>query len=165
MKTIYFVRHAKSSWSNPELRDHDRPLNKRGLRDAPDMAGRLVELGVRPDGILTSSAKRAQQTAGYFASALTLDPDKVIVDEALYHAYPAGIAECVRRLPADWDTVLLFGHNPGYTDLANALEHDDYLDNVPTCGIIIAEADVDNWRDFSVGSARRTGFLYPKERT
>lgn len=163
MKTIYFIRHAKSSWSDHNLKDHDRPLNKRGLRDGPDMAQRLVKLGVQPDGVLTSSAKRARQTAAFFTAALNVPDTSVKVDEELYHAWPAAIVARIRLLPADWDTVLLFGHNPGYTDLANQLKNSQYIDNVPTCGITVATIALDDWVNFSLGEARRTGFMYPKQ--
>lgn len=163
MKTIYFVRHAKSSWDDPMLRDHDRPLNKRGLRDAPHMAARLVKLNAAPDGVLTSSAKRAQQTAAFFTAALGVDANHTLVDEQLYHAWPDTIADRIRKLPEDWDTVLLFGHNPGYTDLANQVKNDRYIDNVPTCGITVATADVDDWGEFKLKEARRVGFMYPKQ--
>lgn len=163
MKTVYFVRHAKSNWSDPSLSDHDRPLHKRGLRDAPKMAARLAGLGVRPDGILTSSAQRTRQTAAYFADALNVSRDDRLTDQALYHARPDGIERRVRQLPDGWGTVLLFGHNPGYTDLANQLAHDHFIDNVPTCGIVVAKAAVDDWADFRLAGARRTAFMYPKE--
>ena len=165
MKTVYFVRHAKSSWSDPMLRDHDRPLNKRGLRDAPRMAARLLELGVQPDGILTSSARRARQTANYFREALQVPAGRVLIREELYHAWADTIAANVRQLPADWDTVLLFGHNPGYTDLANRLRGAGDIDNVPTCGIVVGRADIDDWADFQLSATERAAFLYPKQRT
>lgn len=163
MKTIYFIRHAKSSWDNMMLDDHDRTLNARGLRDAPDMAGRLAELGVVPDGILTSSAQRAQETAAFFADTLNVDEENTIVEEKLYHGWPDGIEKEVRRLPAHWNTVLLFGHNPGYTDLANRLQNDEYIANVPTCGISVAKTDITDWSEFTIRQARRVNFLFPKQ--
>ncbi len=163
MKTVYFVRHAKSNWDHPNLVDHDRPLDARGIHDAPRMAQRLLELGVSPAGLLTSTAKRARQTAQTFREAFGLPEAAVITESELYHAWPDTIEEHVQNLPADWDTVLVFGHNPGYTDLANRLKHDSYIDNVPTCGIIGAQADVPSWADFRLSTAKRTLFLYPKQ--
>lgn len=163
MKEIYFIRHAKSSWDDPSLTDHDRPLNNRGKRDAPRMAHRLVGLGTSPDGILTSTAKRAKRTARAFREAFGLGKANVIEREELYHAGPRQIEAAIQRLPADWKTVLVFGHNPGYTDVANALQHNNYIDNVPTCGIVGARIDVDDWQKFSLKAATRTTFLYPKQ--
>ena len=163
MKTLYFVRHAKSSWKDVNLADHDRPLNKRGKRDAPRMAARLVGTGAQPDGILTSTAKRAKSTARYFREAFGLGKSAVIERKPLYHAGPKHIEAELRRLPDEWNVVLVFGHNPGYTDLANALRSDSSIDNVPTCGIIGAKADVGSWEDFSISQARRATFLYPKQ--
>ena len=163
MKEVYFVRHAKSSWSDPSLIDHDRPLNKRGKRDAPRMARRLVGLGVSPDGILTSTARRARRTARAFREAFGLGKDDVIQRGELYHAGPRQIERQIRTLPDSWKTVLVFGHNPGYTDVANLLDHDQTIDNVPTCGIVGARARIDSWEDFELSRAKRTTFMYPKQ--
>ena len=163
MKTLYFIRHAKSSWENPDLRDHDRPLNPRGLRDAPRMANRLLGMDVVPDGILTSSARRAKQTSDFFRDALNVSPDNVIVAPGLYHAWPDVITEHIRQLPANFDTVLVFGHNPGYTALTNQLENDLFIGNMPTCGVAGAKADINQWSDFSLSNARRFAYLHPKE--
>lgn len=161
MKTIYFVRHAKSSWDDHSLADHDRPLNDRGKRDAPVMARRLLGMDVVPDGLLSSSAKRTRQTAKYFKDVLSVD--NAIYLRRLYHADAATIAQNLRMLPPEWDTVLAFGHNPGYTELANRLAHDEYIDNVPTCGIVVARAPIDDWTDFRLAEARRVAFYYPKQ--
>lgn len=163
MKTIYFIRHAKSSWDDISLDDHNRPLDKRGKRDAPLMANRLLELGVVPDGILSSTASRARETSEAFRRILNVSAANCQYDKSLYHAWPAAIETRMQELPAHWETVLLFGHNPGYTDLANALQHDSFIGNVPTCGIIVARSDVDSWQDFRIASARRTAHYYPKQ--
>lgn len=163
MKTIYFIRHAKSSWDDPGLRDHDRPLNPRGMRDGPRMANRLLRLDVVPDGILTSSATRAQQTAAFFREAFKVADKHVIVDPTLYHAWPDAIVKSIKKLPDSWDTALVFGHNPGYTELTNLLQNDLYIGNVPTCGISGAKAPITEWKDFNLADARRFVYLYPKQ--
>jgi len=163
MKTIYFVRHAKSSWDDITLDDHDRPLNKRGKRDAPVMARRLLGIDVAPDGLLSSTAKRARQTAAYFADVLVVSAEDKRYEAALYHAWPSTIEQQIRQLPDQWTTVLVFGHNPGYTDLANRMQNDAYIGNVPTCGIVGAQAEIDDWTDFSLAEARRIAYLYPKQ--
>ena len=162
MKTIYFIRHAKSSWDDVSLADHDRPLNARGKRDAPAMARRLAGFDVSPDGILSSTAKRTKQTLKNFREALGVPKEKVILNPDLYLASTRGIAQAIRELPAEWDTVLLFGHNPGYTDLANLIPG-PAIENVPTCGIVGCRSDIGSWEDFRYKRARRLCFLYPKQ--
>ena len=146
-----------------DLKDHDRPLNSRGRKDAPAMAKRLIKEGVKIDGILTSSAKRTQQTAKAFAEAYGLGKDRVTKEKKLYHAGPKTIERCVQALPDDWKTVLVFGHNPGYTEVANALNGGDYIGNVPTCGIVGSKADASKWSKWKLKEAKRTDFFYPKE--
>jgi phosphohistidine phosphatase len=164
MKTIYFVRHAKSSWDDAMLEDHDRPLNARGKRDAPVMANRLADLEVVVDGLVSSTAKRAKETSEAFRRALNIPAANCQYDRSLYHAWPAGIEKRVQDMPDNWSTVLFFGHNPGYTDLANRLQHNAYIGNVPTCGIIMVQADIDKWEEFSFAQARRAGYFYPKQK-
>ena len=164
MKTVYFIRHAKSSWDDITLDDHDRPLNPRGKRDAPKMANRLVGLGVTAEGLVSSTAKRAKETSAAFRDALNISAANCLYDRSLYHAWPAGIDKRVQDVSDDWSTVLFFGHNPGYTDLANQLKHDAFIGNVPTCGIIMVEADIDHWTDFTLAKARRAGYFYPKQK-
>lgn len=163
MKTLYFIRHAKSSWDDTTLSDHDRPLNARGKRDAPRMANRLRGMDVVPDGILTSSAKRAKQTAKTFREALGVSKENVIVREELYHAWPDAIEAQVRQLPDSWQTVLVFGHNPGFTELANRLINHQFIGNVPTCGITAASIELKSWASFELAAATRVAYLYPKQ--
>lgn len=125
------------------------------------MARRLLGLDVVPDGILSSTAKRARQTAGYFKDVLSVK--NAIYLKALYHAWPPTIEAQVKNLPDEWETVLVFGHNPGYTNLANQLKNDLYIGNVPTCGIIGARSDVKEWKDFTLTGAQRIAYLYPKQ--
>jgi len=147
MKTVYFIRHAKSSWSDMSLRDHDRPLNKRGKRDAPFMAEKLKELGVEPDAIITSTALRAKTTALHFASVFDLSGSRLQEEPAIYEAYSSNILKIVQNTSDDFDTILVFGHNPGFTMVANSFVGGEDIDNVPTCGIVKVVADVSNWRD------------------
>ncbi|WP_157974497.1 SixA phosphatase family protein [Lewinella sp. IMCC34183] len=164
MKEVYLIRHAKSSWADPNQKDHDRPLNSRGKRDAPDMAARLAKTGLKVDGILTSSAKRTRQTAKVFAEAFGLGKSRIVKEKKLYHAGPKTIQKCIQDLPEDWSTVLVFGHNPGYTEAANALQNDDYIGNVPTCGIIGSRLETKKWSKWTLADATRTAFYYPKQK-
>ncbi len=162
MKYAYFVRHAKSSWSDPYLSDHDRPLNGRGKRDAPFMARMMLLKEQRPDVMITSTALRAKRTARHFRKALGLKKKLVWEDPRLYHAAPQQIIDVVRELPDDHQIVYVFGHNPGMTDVANFFSH-DIVDNVPTCGIFKISCDVDSWYEINRSNSTRSAFYYPKQ--
>jgi len=162
MKTIYFVRHAKSSWDAPTLRDLERPLEERGLRDAPFMAQILKSKGAEPDLLLSSPATRAYSTALFFADAFEIDRREVQLEPRIYEAYSEDILDIIEKLPEDADTVLMFGHNPTFTSIANRFS-DKYIDNVPTCGIFKVEAKVNSWKEFKAPVAVLTEFHYPKQ--
>lgn len=162
MKMLYLIRHAKSSWDYPELKDIDRPLGSRGLRDAPFMAEMLKKEGVHPDKIVSSPAKRAHSTALFFARAQGIDPDDILKDLKVYHAYAADILGIARDWPDDWNTVFLFGHNPTFTSVANYYA-DEFIDNVPTCGIVGIRLATDRWNGVKKGEGEVTDFWYPKQ--
>ena len=162
MKTLYLIRHAKSSWSDPGLADVDRPLNKRGLRDAPFMARLLHGNGARPDALVSSPARRAYTTALYFAEAFGIEAAAVRQVPRVYEASWYDIQTTVREFDTAWSTVLLFGHNPTLTAAANQF-YDDYLANLPTCGIVHLALDIDRWADFGPGQGRVAAIHYPKE--
>ena len=146
MKTLILVRHAKSSWTDPTLSDHNRPLNERGRRDAPFMGKILAERGIRPDAIFSSSAVRALETAKCFARAFGREPDSIAVRPEIYHADSESMLELIAGLDDAFGTVLVFGHNPTFTELAN-LFTDRHLDNLPTCGIFAVGFAVDHWSE------------------
>ena len=141
MKNVYFVRHAKSSWAHPELSDHDRPLNDRGHRDAPEMARYLLDEGHSIDLILTSTAQRALTTAAYFRDTFGLDEDHFWKESELYHASAETLVGILRQLTEEFVNVAVFAHNPGMSMLANSLSQ-VYIDNVPTCGVTHARCKV-----------------------
>ena len=163
MKTVYLVRHAKSSWADMSLRDIDRPLNKRGFRDAPFMAKMLKGKGARPDALVSSPANRAFTTASYFAKAIDWSPEDIVVEKDIYEAYVSDLFEIVRSLSEEWDTICLFGHNPTFTSFANRFGGRDYIPNIPTCGIVRIESDCKQWSDFSEENSRLVEFHYPKQ--
>lgn len=163
MRTLYLVRHAKSSWGNPGLRDHDRPLNDRGLHDAPRMARLLVEHGVQPDLLVSSPAKRALTTALFFAEAFGIADDAVERNPDIYEAFPQEILRIISQLPDAAETVLLFGHNPTFTDVANRFSEDDFLENVPTCGVVKIASSAASWKEFYEGNSKIAACYFPKE--
>lgn len=162
MKTIYLIRHAKSSWDNPSLRDFDRPLNKRGFRDAPFMADFLSKQNPTPDKLVSSPAKRAFTTASYFAGALGIMVQDIQQEPGVYEAYAQELLFIIQRFRPEWNTVCLFGHNPGFTNLANQFA-DDFIANIPTCGIAQISGAITEWKDFQKGRVKLRNFYYPKQ--
>lgn len=161
MKKLYLVRHAKSSWDDYTLMDEERPLNERGKRDAPAMAELLKEKESDIQFMITSTAKRARATAKVFRKVLGLSKDRVLKSERLYLASPSGILDVLHGLEDVYDTVAIFGHNPGLTDFVNRFS-DQLVDNVPTCGIARIDFDVDSWREIQDEEGDLTAFYYPK---
>lgn len=162
MKQVTFIRHAKSSWENPELRDFDRPLNQRGLRDAPFMAKIIQAKANRIDAILSSPANRALSTARFFADALDINPADIQQEPTIYNAYPEDIVRVIRKVNNHRSNILIFGHNPAFTELANWFSP-QYIDNIPTCGIFEVIAPIENWNDFDKSTGRMVAFHYPKQ--
>lgn len=161
MKTVYLVRHAKSSWDYPNLRDSERPLNERGLRDAPNMAKIMKGKSVSPDAIISSPAVRALTTATFFKNELNLEGEDILIRDEIYEANPSTIIKLIQRLPESYDTIMVFGHNPTFTSVANYFT-DEYIYNVPTCGIVRIEGDLRNWTEFNKDKAKLTAFFFPK---
>ncbi|WP_455384947.1 SixA phosphatase family protein [Acidihalobacter prosperus] len=161
MKTLTLLRHAKSSWKHPELGDFDRPLNKRGLHDAPAMGKRLARRESRPDRCVSSPAVRATSTAVAIAEALSYPIDAIAWEPRIYEATSATLLDVVRQQPDSSEHILLVGHNPGLTDFANALTGDD-LDNLPTAAAYTLTLPIEHWRDAAFGSGTRSAYEYPK---
>lgn len=161
MKTLILIRHAKSSWDNPGLSDHDRPLNKRGERDAPRMAEFAARNIQKPDLLLSSTAVRAYTTAKHFASAYQIPISQIQNNREIYHASTSKLLKVVQQLPPDKSTVMLFGHNPGFTDFANALANTQIL-NIPTCGIVSIDFVSLQWIDLKPGGGKNKLFVFPK---
>jgi phosphohistidine phosphatase len=162
MKRLTLVRHAKSDWSLPGQNDWDRPLNKRGQRDAPEMARRLRSRRLKPDLILSSPAVRALTTATVMARELKVPAAHVMQDERLYLASPEDLLTVIRERGAGAGHLMVFGHNPGVTECASRLSAGDQIDNLPTCGVFTALFDVAAWSDLDWHSGRDAEFDYPK---
>lgn len=161
MKTLTLVRHAKSSWSHPGLADLQRPLNRRGQRDAPRMGSRLAAQHIRPQIIVSSPAVRAMTTAEVIASELDTQPAEVIIDKRVFHAYSGQLLDVIRDFDASLHHVMLVGHNPGLTNLVEQLAQAG-ISNIPTCGIVVISFSLDHWREVSDGTGEVLLFDYPK---
>ena len=161
MKKLYIIRHAKSSWKDPGLSDIDRPLNKRGRRDAPIMAKKLKENGEHISKIILSPSARTKETARHFIKEFSINENNIILEPSLYHGYPDDFEEIICSLDQEDNNIAFFGHNPGITYLANDCIG-SFIDNVPTCGIIVLSTDIDQWSDFQFGTSAIINYLYPK---
>ncbi len=170
MKYLTLIRHAKSSWDDASHTDHDRPLNERGLRNAPVM-GRFIGktyLGMngtpallpKPDRIITSTALRAKTTAELMMPEMKLD--HLVGDRRLYLAEPKAMLQIVRHLNDDWRHVMLFGHNPGITEFVDRLLKRGGIEEMPTCAVAILELPWDLWAAIDWSEARLVGFITPK---
>lgn len=162
MKRLYLLRHAKSSWKHPDLSDFERPLNERGKRDAPVMGKRLKEMQIQPDLILSSPAKRAHKTAKIIAKEIDFPKKQIVTDESIYAAGVSTLLDLIRKIDDSFRQVILIGHNPGFTDLANYLTNAQ-LDNIPTCGIFCTDFDIQSWKDVAEGKGTFVFFDYPKK--
>lgn len=162
MRTLFLIRHAKSSWDSPGLRDFNRPLNERGLRDAPKMAQILVGQKVVPDLLVSSPAKRAITTAQFFAAAFGIPGESIDQRPEIYEAAPRDILKVIAGLPDPAHTVLLFGHNPTFTDVANHFS-DELIYNIPTCGIVRIDSGAATWREMYEGNSSVKACFFPKE--
>lgn len=162
MKKLILVRHAKSSWENSNIKDFDRPLNSRGENNAPEMADRFLALNIIPNLILTSGAKRAYETAKIFAEKLKLTPSKLQVNNNMYHASATTLKNIIQAQNEALENIMIVGHNPGLTDLANLLG-DLNIENLPTCGIYGLEI-ADQWKNIGNTQGKVFIFDFPKKR-
>jgi len=158
-KQLLLVRHGKSDWGNLDLKDFDRPLNKRGKENSPEMAERLLKRGFKFDLIVSSPAKRAKSTAKYFAEAYQID--SIQYEEAIYEANTRTLLSVINGFNDSADTIIMFGHNPGFTDLANELSDADIY-NIPTAGMVLISFPFDSWKMVSKGTGEMVFFDYPK---
>jgi phosphohistidine phosphatase len=142
MKTLLVLRHAKSSWKFPDLPDHDRPLNRRGKRDALRMGRLLKEKGLIPDLVISSSATRARDTASAVAKHSGYKGKKFKF-ESLYAAPPAAYLALLRDIADNYQRVLIVGHNPGVEELIEKLTGEIHM--VPTCTLAQIEFDIEKW--------------------
>ncbi|MDD9890437.1 MAG: histidine phosphatase family protein [Gammaproteobacteria bacterium] len=164
MKTLYLLRHAKSSWDDPELRDFERPLAKRGLNDAPVMAGRFMDRNNSVACIISSPANRAKSTAKIFAENIGYPVDDIISNPELYFAGTAMFLKAASLVDDNCESAMLVGHNPAITEFVNMMANAD-IDNVPTCGLVELSLPIDNWADVNTGMATVVEFDYPKKKS
>jgi len=162
LKTVYLNRHAKSSWSDPGLSDYDRPLNKRGKRDAPLMAKVLCEKIKPPQLIYSSPANRAITTAIQIAKGFGYDESDIIKDQNIYGAVVSDLVRIISSTSDKYERIMLFGHNPTFTMTSNYLS-DKYIDNLPTSGFVQIDFVLESWKDIEGDTGKLVLFEYPKK--
>src|SRR5215469_341794 len=163
MKSVLILRHAKSSWKQPEIDDHDRPLNKRGKRDAPIMGKLLKNEHIIPDLIISSTAKRAHSTAKDVAKTSGYK-GKITLVHSLYAAAPAAYIDVLRRLSNNYTRVLMVGHNPGLEELVSMITGEEHI--LPTCSLAHIQFAINNWNEINYKTrGKLLGKWQPRELT
>jgi phosphohistidine phosphatase len=166
VKRLHLLRHAKSSWDDPSLDDHERPLAPRGRKAAAVVAAWMADNRVRPELVLCSTATRTRQTLARVLPALG-DPG-VVYDDGLYHVGADRLLERLHAVSDDVGEAMLVGHNPGLQELALVLaapgpERDRLAGKLPTGALVTFEADVDCWAELAPGGASVAVFVTPRE--
>jgi phosphohistidine phosphatase len=161
MKTLFLIRHAKSSWDDSTIDDHERPLNQRGKDNTPIMANRLHQLGIKPDALFSSTAKRAVTTAQKFADQLDFPQPKISYDPDLYLASAGMLQDMISKIENSLNIVLIFGHNPGLTLLVSQVWGLP-INNIPTCGIVSLKFGSSTWEGASSQLPSGATFDFPK---
>jgi len=160
-RQLTLLRHAKSSWDDAGTSDRERPLNERGERDAPAMGRRLAARNARPSLILTSPAVRARRTAQLVAREISYPQEFIQREDELYLASPDQIIAVLARQDSSFRDVVVCGHNPGLTTLANRLTGAG-IDNVPTTGVVVISLDLRDWAGLDGARGELLLFDYPK---
>jgi len=157
MKTLYIVRHAKSSWDHPELDDSQRPLTEKGIKRTQLVINYLLANNVHVDLVLSSHAVRAHETAKIIANSLQYPKDKIVISEDIYFGSPDSFFDVLYGQENGVDSLMMVGHNPGFTYFANYFL-EQKIDNLPTSGIVGITFDTNSWENIA-NSGRRVKFV------
>ena len=160
MKKLYLVRHAKSSWEDSSLSDLQRPLNKRGMKNAPEMGQRLADAGVKIGRIISSPANRALSTARSLAVALDYPEDDIVVNDDLYFHGLNSMLDIIHRTDHRLQTLMLVGHNPDMTEMLNSL-CGYQVDNMPTCAVACMSFE-GGWAEIDYDGCELQNYNMPK---
>ena len=159
MKTLYLVRHAKSSWKD-DVEDHKRPLKERGESDGRLVSKKASTEMEAPQKIISSDAVRALTTAEFFKDAWNIDKAHFEMNHELYDFSGQNVIRVIKSLDNELDRVMIVGHNHAFTSIVNMFGN-RYIDNVPTCGFVMLEFDEDNWSDITTGRTVKT--IFPRD--
>jgi phosphohistidine phosphatase len=160
MKTLFVLRHAKSSWENPDWADFERPLNARGLDAARFIGGLIYERRLAPQIIVSSPAKRAKQTAVLVKEIAEISR-AVAFDERIYEASPLALFNLIREFDEKWESVLIVGHNPGFENLVRILTGETV--SMPTAALARINLDIEKWSALESGVNELEFLIRPKE--
>ena len=163
MKILTLVRHAKSDWKDASLSDRQRPLNRRGKRDAPEMGRRIARHGIRPSLIITSPAVRAWKTAKIIAREIGYPTEFLQREDALYLASLNDLLDAVVAQDNGFNSLMVVGHNPGMTDFANFLVP-GLTNKLPTAGVVSVQIEGDDWSLYRQPATELNAYDYPKLR-
>lgn len=161
-KILYLVRHGKSSWGYENITDIDRPLKNRGIRNAYEMASKLVEKGTQPDFIISSPANRALHTATIFASEMSRCYQAIKVEEIIYFSDEHTIYDFIKRTSDAVTTLMIFGHNPIISNLANIFLKNQ-VDYIPTAGVVELKFNVSSWMKIERDNCFSEWYQTPKK--
>lgn len=161
MKNLILVRHAKSTWDNPEWTDFERQLNIRGNRDAATMSQLIASKGIKPDLLISSPAKRTTETSYYFCDALSYEKKHIRFDLGIYERGSKYIINLLSGISSNVHCIMLVGHNPDITSLASYFSG-EYFDNIPTCGIVSIQFTFDSWNNIVSNNGQLVFFEFPK---
>lgn len=159
MKTLYLLRHAKSSWKH-DLSDNKRPLKKRGIQDAKLVSNYIKDIVAAPQHIYCSNAVRTTTTASFFVEASNLKPQQFTTHSELYDFSGQEVMQFIKQIDDAFDTVMLVGHNHAFTSIANMLGNKS-IENVPTCGFVAIQFREDHWSKITNGIT--TQVVFPKQ--
>jgi phosphohistidine phosphatase len=161
MKTLYIVRHAKSSWKDAELKDFERPLKRRGVRDAFLIAEKLSELNITPQHVLSSPSVRAYETAKIFCNTLSFSKENIETNSSIYNATLEELQTILLNIDNKLNAVMMFGHDPGLTNFVAYLTKQSY-EKIPTSGVVAIQFETDQWNKIEEHSGKIVFFIYPK---
>jgi phosphohistidine phosphatase len=161
MKTLYIVRHAKSSWKFTDLQDIERPLKRKGKQDAEMMAKHLRKDNIYPEYFLSSPAVRAHETAKIFSKILEYPKNNIEINSSVYNSSVEELHTLILGLDNNFNSTILFGHDPTLCNLAAFLTKQQY-EKIPTSGIVAVEFQTDNWNKIQPHNGRVRFFICPK---
>ena len=159
MRQLVLVRHAKSSWKH-DVNDVERPLNKRGFRDAALVSESFKNTIFYPEIIFSSSANRALSTCEIFIKTLNFDKSRLHIKEELYDFGGENVNNFITNLDDSYEKVMIFGHNHAFTSICNIFG-DQYIDNLPTSGLVVINFDVTSWQNVKRGITKLT--IFPRD--
>jgi phosphohistidine phosphatase len=164
VKKLYIARHAKSSWDDMSVSDHDRDILEKGVKRTLKVAGYLKEKGEIPSLIISSSAKRALKTARLFAEVFRYPVENILVSASLYGCHEDDIFEELYGLSANVTSVMVVGHNPAFTGFANLfLKNGHKIDNLPTSGVVAVKLKIDDWEKVYGAASKMLFKAFPKD--